>query len=109
MLHKPERLSRVILQSHLIRLQPSICFVDTTMARTSWHKRLVPPDAYAVLCCTSQADATFSIRFAEYSCPYFMFATGDLVKWLIASKEAVIGEYYYNSPRSILRCDTTYI
>ena len=33
----------------------------------------------------------------------FLFSSGNGVKWLIATKDAVIGEYYKNSKRNIIR------
>ena len=100
-----------ILQKTLTRPCFEYSFTSAPRSLTAFNvcKRLVPPDASADLCCSSQADATFSITFSQYSCPYFMFATGDLAKWLIASKDAVIGATYANAQRSILRCDATYL
>jgi hypothetical protein len=32
-----------------------------------------------------------------------LFSTGDCQKWLIATKDAVLGSFYENEPRAILK------
>jgi len=51
--------------------------------------------------------AEWSAAFNVDDVSTFMFATGDCEKWLVASKDAVIGEYYANQPRQIMRSSTS--
>ena len=45
-------------------------------------------------------DEPWSVPFGEFD--EFLFATGDLSKWLVATKAAVTGEYYENEYRTII-------
>lgn len=47
-------------------------------------------------------DSTFSISWADVPFTYFLFATGDKKKWLVASKDAVIGRHYMDEQRDIV-------
>jgi len=51
--------------------------------------------------------ATFSIKFDTLPFDQFLFSTGDCSKWLIATKQAVIGSYYSNAARTILKSSTS--
>jgi len=45
--------------------------------------------------------AEWSIRFDNINCPKFLFALGDRSKWLVATKDSVIGGWYANSGRPV--------
>jgi len=53
------------------------------------------------------SEAEWSIAFNVEDVHTFLFATGDCEKWLLASKDAVIGEYYANMPRQIMESSTS--
>ena len=72
---------------------------------STWHPstdNLAGTDSYGVYNGDATADATFSISFGS-DFDDFLFTTGDGVKWLIATRDAVIGANYANSLRSILK------
>jgi len=53
------------------------------------------------------SETEWSITFNVDDVSTFLFATGDCENWLVASKDAVIGEYYGNEPRHIMRSSTS--
>ena len=55
----------------------------------------------------STADATFSISYVDTPFDEFLFATGDQTKWLVASRDAVLGGYYANAQRTITLSSTS--
>jgi len=55
----------------------------------------------------AHSEAEWSIAFNVEDVHTFLFATGDCEKWLVASKDAVIGEYYANMPRQIMESSTS--
>ena len=72
---------------------------------TTWHPStddLAGTDQYGTYDPSLTANATFSVPF---QCSFFLFATGDMKNWLIASKSSVSGTYS-NEPRSIVRSST---
>jgi hypothetical protein len=77
--------------------------VRRVKAGLSWHPatdQLAGTAEYGTVA-SSTADETFSIPFSHIEFDEFKFETGDGQKWLIATKEAVIGEHYANSLRRI--------
>jgi len=53
------------------------------------------------------SETEWSAAFNVDDVSTFLFATGDCENWLVASKDAVIGEYYANTPREIMRSSTS--
>ena len=51
----------------------------------------------------AQASQEWSVTFDTSPFDQFLFTTGDCAEWLVASKAAVIGEYYSNAPRDIVK------
>lgn len=79
--------------------------VRRVKAGGTWHPstdQLVGTDDYGTFLNDPQADSTFSRRFDHEQFDQFLFITGDCEKWLIATKEMVIGEFYSNSLRQIV-------
>ena len=67
----------------------------------TWHSatdQLVGTDVYG-----TPGSGSFSIRFDHLNFNQFLFSTGDCQKWLIATKDAVLGGFYANEPRAILK------
>ena len=50
-----------------------------------------------------QARQEWTVRFDTTPFDQFLFSTGDCYKWLVATKAAVIGEYYGGIKRDILK------
>jgi len=72
---------------------------------TTWHPstdNLAGTETYGTPA-DHTANTTFSIPWG--SCSFFLFATGDMQKWLIASQSSVSGTYS-NEPRSVVRSST---
>jgi len=75
-----------------------------------WHgatDRLGGIDVYGDPAGGPLSAAEWSIAFNVDDVSAFLFATGDCENWLIASKEAVIGEYYADVPRHIMQSSTS--
>ena len=79
-------------------------------AGSTWHPatdQLLGTDAYGTYTNDPQADATFSIPYVVDSVTEFLFSTGDESKWLVASKDEVVGGYYANEDRTIILSSTS--
>jgi hypothetical protein len=81
--------------------------VRRVKAGPTWHPatdHLAGTDTYGTYNADPTADATFSIAFDTIDFDQFMFATGDGEKWLIATKDAVVGTGPYGlTNRPILK------
>lgn len=53
--------------------------------------------------CTFDSNTEWSTKFNAKKFNYFLFATGDCAKWLIASKAEVTSTFYHNKPRKVLK------
>ena len=76
-------------------------------AGTRWHKatdQLEGTDVYGTRC-GANCDTEWSIKFNSDDFDQFLFATGDELKWLIAGKSAVFGNYN-NAARLIYKSST---
>ena len=51
----------------------------------------------------AQARQEWTVRFDTTPFDQFLFSTGDCYKWLVATKAAVIGQYYSGIKRDILK------
>ena len=70
-----------------------------------WHKaadQLRGTSVYGDPCGATCA-TEWSTKFDDTNFNQFLFATGDLQKWLIADKDVVTGSYYANEPRLIIK------
>lgn len=79
--------------------------VRRVKAGNAWHPAadgLRGFSEYGAFVDDPQADSTFSKKFDNEQFNQFLFITGDCDKWLIATKDAVIGEFYSNSNRPII-------
>ena len=77
-------------------------------AGSKWHKatdQLRGTEVYGTPCGATGA-TEWSVEFDNKDFDQFMFATGDLEKWLIADKDEVIGSYYSHAPRKIAKSST---
>ncbi len=77
----------------------------STSGTALWHPaidRLAGTVTYGTI---NQDDHPWSIKFdgdtVVQDWDQFMFATGDCKKWLVATKDEVIGEFYTDDPRTI--------
>jgi len=80
--------------------------VRRVRAGYSWHPatdQLMGTDVYGTYVNDPTADTTFSIAYDINDVSEFLFTTGDYKKWLIASKETVVGTFYENAPRLITK------
>lgn len=71
---------------------------------SSWHTatdQLVGTSTYGDRAGGHNGALAWSIKFDNTPFDEFLFATGDEKKWLIASKEQVLPEYYSESPSNI--------
>jgi len=71
-------------------------------AGTRWHPatdRLLGTHAYGKAG-TELSAHSWSIRFDKATFDEFLFSTGDCKKWLVATKQSVLG-WYANAPRAI--------
>ena len=69
-----------------------------------WHQatdNLALTDTYGTFVENPVVDASFSRPWNGAFVTDFLFATGDETKWLVASRNAVLGEYYDNSDRDV--------
>ena len=85
-------------------LPTSWCLVRRVRSGPKWHAatdHLNGTDEYGSPCGRTSS-CSFSIRFDNLPFTYFKFETGDGEKWLIATKDAVIGGYYTNATRPIV-------
>jgi len=80
--------------------------VRRVKAGYTWHPandQLQGTSVYGTFVNDPTADATFSKAYDVNSVAEFLFATGDGTKWLVASKNSVMGpQYYENQDRSII-------
>jgi len=79
--------------------------VRRVKAGNNWHPstdQLMGTDVYGSFINDPTADATFSIAFDINQVSEFLFATGDGQKWLVASKDSVVGGFYANELRPIM-------
>jgi len=79
--------------------------VRRVQAGNAWHPstdQLMGTDVYGSYVNDPTADATFSIAFDVNRVSEFLFATGDGQKWLVASKDSVVGGFYANELRPII-------
>ena len=70
-----------------------------------WHRardQLRGTEAYGTPC-GSTCDREWTIKFHEDEFDQFLFSTGDKMKWLIADRDSVIGEWYADSYRTVYR------
>lgn len=70
---------------------------------------MVGRQTYGAYSTNLQSDTTFSIKFDHMNCKEYLFATGDLQMWLIATSDSVFNENegYTNSLRPIKRSSTS--
>lgn len=71
-------------------------------AGNHWHPAKDELVGWEVYGSPDNSNSAWSIKFPLHF-KEFLFATGDLSKWLIASKEAVTGSFYSNAPRVITK------
>jgi len=79
--------------------------VRRVQAGNAWHPstdQLMGTDVYGSFVDNPTADATFSIAYDVNRVSEFLFATGDGQKWLVASKDSVVGGFYANELRPII-------
>jgi len=79
--------------------------VRRVKAGNKWHPstdQLMGTDVYGSFVNDPTADATFSKAFDINQVSEFLFATGDGQKWLVASKDSVVGGFYANELRPIM-------
>jgi len=78
--------------------------VRRVKAGNTWHPatdQLMGTHVYGTYVNNPTAHATFSIAFDINHVDEFLFATGDGTKWLVASKDSVVGAFYANQLRTI--------
>ena len=74
--------------------------VRRVKAGDAWHPatdHLAGTEAYGAYSPDSQAHSTFSLRFDLLPCEEFLFATGDLKKWLVAKRSSVVDPKGYDA------------
>lgn len=77
------------------------CHVRHLPKGSKWYKatdKLAGTDEYGKY---GEEDEEWSIKFDNIHYNQFLFATGDLKKWMIAGKEAVNGSFYDNRVKTI--------
>ena len=77
---------------------------------SGWHQatdNLAGTDSYGSPGSSPTVDRSFSVSFSGVSFTYFLFATGDLSKWLITEKCQAACSYYGAAVRNILRSSTS--
>jgi len=80
--------------------------VRRTAGDGKWHPatdRLSGTDEYGTFVDDRLADSTFSRYFSDIPHTEYLFTTGDMSHWLIATRSAVTGEFYTNQPREIVK------
>ena len=73
---------------------------------TRWHKstdHLAGTAVYGDANGGPTSSEEWSIRFDSIPFDQFLFSTGNCQKWLVTTKEAAIGERYWNEQRTILK------
>jgi len=78
-------------------------------AGNRWHPSsdaLAGTDTYGDPAGGSLSTVAWTVPWDSNAFNQFLFATGDCDRWLIASKDAVIGAHYANSDRQILMSST---
>ena len=80
-----------------------------TASSSTWHQASDNLDGTASYGspCGPTADCSFSIPFSGESFTYFLFATGNMDKWLITERCQAACSEYESSQRSILRSSTS--
>ena len=84
--------------------------VRRVQAGRTWHPatdELAGWDEYGTYSTDLRSHSTFSIPFVQMHCDEFLFATGDMKKWLVATRDSVLGSYYSNAQRQIERSSTS--
>jgi len=82
--------------------------VRRVKAGNTWHPSrdsLHGTEAYGTFVDNPTVDATFSKKWDENKCNWFLFATGDGTKWMVMEREAVMnnGNVYANRHRRIVK------
>jgi len=79
--------------------------VRRVKAGNTWHPakdQMTGTESYGTYNNDHVSDSTFSMKFDSMPCKSFLFATGDMKKWLITPKASVMG-WYANGERTILK------
>jgi len=79
-------------------------------AGPTWHPAADELVGTAVYGDPSQGPASssaWSIKFDDDDFDQFLFATGDEAKWLIAAKGQVVGDFYNNAKRDIIKSSSS--
>jgi len=79
--------------------------VRRVKAGNNWHPardQMTGTETYGTYNSDRESDSTFSMKFDSMPCKSFLFATGDMKKWLITPKASVMG-WYANGERTILK------
>jgi hypothetical protein len=83
--------------------------VRRVKAGDKWHPakdQMTGSEAYGAYSRDYTADSTFSLKFDTWECSQYLFATGDMKKWLVAPASSVLG-WYTDADRLIYRSSTS--